>query len=198
MLVAQAEGLDARVVASVELAVCHKAHTETCTEGVAEQGLVTFCTTQRLQFLVHRWQSTRQSLAIGVEVSVVVDIYWNTELLLKEWTESHAVAERWEVRHIEATHDTVGIVCWARECEADSHRLAVEFSNHLIETIHQSLHTEVKILCVCRFCDRVNDEFVGTHCTKNEVCTACIECDDCAVVISIHIKKVLSSYFLQR
>ena len=93
MLVAQAECLDARVIARMQLTISHKAEAETRTECVAEQSLITLCATQLLQLLVNLWQSTCQRLTIGVEVGVVVDIYGDTKLLLKEWAQRHTIAE---------------------------------------------------------------------------------------------------------
>ena len=194
MLVAQAECLDARVIARMQLAISHEAKAEARTECITEQSLITLCATQLLQLLVNLGQSTRQRLAVSVEVGVVVDIYGDTKLLLKEWAQRHTIAERWEVRQVESAHDAVSVVGRTRESEADSNGLMVKFRHNLLKTINQCGHTFIQIVGIRWQGDRIYNKLIGSDSSEYKICSASVERDDCSLIVSVHCNAVFVEY----
>ena len=143
---AQAEGLNTRVIARVQLALGHKAKAEARTERIAQKGVVALGAAQSLQTLVDLGKCSRQSLAIGVEVGVVVDIDGDAELLFQEGAEGHSVAERWEVGEVESTDNAIGIIGRTGEGKADCYGLVVELRDDALEALDHSGHTAVQIV----------------------------------------------------
>ena len=89
----EAEGLHAGVVATVEFAVDDRSDSKTSAERVADEVVVTLRAAGLRKSFVDFRKGTSESLAIGVEVSVVVDVNRNSECVLKEWSESDSVPE---------------------------------------------------------------------------------------------------------
>ena len=130
-----------------------------------------------LQTRIDLRKRSAESLAVSIEVAVIVYIYRNAELVLKERSESYAVAERREIRKITAD-DSVRIIGRSGECEADCHRLLFQFVNHRAEAQDQGLEAQVEVLRIGRKSDRVNDVFASAHCAEHHIGTASVERKD--------------------
>ena len=115
-----------------------------------------------------------QYIIVSKKAAVIIDIDRNTELFLEEWSESHAVTERREIRKISADN-TVRIVSRSGESEADGYRLLLELVNDSAESEHECLEAQVEILRIRRKSDRVNDIFSTTHGAEYHIGTACIQ-----------------------
>ena len=118
-----------------------------------------------------------ESLAISIEVTVIVYIYRNAEFFLEKRSESHSVTERREVREI-APDNAVRIVSRPRKRETDRHRLLLKLLDYSAEPEHESLQTKVQVLRIGRKIDRVNDIFASAHCAEYHISTACVERED--------------------
>ena len=186
LLVLEAEGLDARVVAAVEPAVHDHADSQSRTEGVSDEVLVFLGTAELFEPGVHLGQCAAQRLAVGEQVAVVVDEDRNAELRLEEGPEGDAFAERREVREV-AADDAVGVVGRAGECETDGHGLGFQPVDDLTESLHHRGEAFIQVLGVRGERDGVHDEFVGLHGAEHQIRSAGIEGDDHPVVVAVHI-----------
>ena len=109
VLVLEAEGLDARVVSHVELAVADESESESRAEGVSQQVAVAFAAADLGQTVVYFGQGSRESLAIGIQVGIVIYIYGYSEPVVQEGAEGNAVTEGGEIGQM-AADDAVWIV----------------------------------------------------------------------------------------
>lgn len=185
LLVFEAEGLDTRVVAAVELIVDHHTDAEARAEGVAHQVFVAFRAAQGFELGVYLGQGAAQCFAIGEQVAVVVDEYRNAEFVFEEGPQRHAFAERGEIGQVTAD-DAVGIIGRARECEADGDGFGLQFVDHGLEAFDHRCQAFVEVVRIRRHGDGFDDEFVGLHGSEHEVRTSGIESDDHPVVVSVH------------
>ena len=103
------------------------------------------CGAKFLQTVVDFGEHTAECLAIGEQVTVVVDEYRYAELLLKERAERNTLAERGEVWQV-AADDAVRVVGWAGEREADCHGFLLQLVEYLTETVYHVLQTQVKVV----------------------------------------------------
>ena len=173
----QAERLHARIVSTVQFPVHHETDTETCTECVADKVMETLVASCLGKPCIDLRKRSAESLAISIEVTIIVYIYRNAELVLKERSESHSVTERREVRKI-ATDNAVRIVSRPRKRETDRHRLLLKLLDYSAEPEHESLQTEVQVLRIGRKIDRINDIFASAHCAEYHIGTAGVERED--------------------
>ena len=124
--------------------------------------MITLGASQLFKAGINLRQRASQSLTVGVEVGVVVDIYGDSEFFFQKGTQRHTIAERWEVGQIETTYDAIGIVGRARECKADGYGLVVELCYDALEAIHHSGHTTIQVVGIGWQSDGIYNEFVGT------------------------------------
>ena len=96
----QAVGLHTGVVTAIQLPVDDAADAEARAEGIADEIVVALGAAEGRQFLIDLRQHAAQGLAVGVQVTVVVDEYGNAEPILEERAQSHAVAEGREIRQV--------------------------------------------------------------------------------------------------
>ena len=184
-LVPQAEGFDAGVVAAVEAVVHDDADAESRAEGVSDEVPVLFRASERLETGVYLGQCAAEGLAVGKQVTVVVDEDRDAELGLEEGAESHTFAERGEVGQI-AADDSVRVVGRAGEREADGDGFLLQFVDDGLKAFDHRCQTFVQVVGVRRQRDGIDDEFVGLHGAEHQVRAACVECDDHTVVVSVH------------
>ena len=97
--------------------------------------------------------------------------------ILEEWSESHAVTERREIRKISA-NDSVRIVGRSWKSETDGYRLLLELVNDSAESEYECLEAQVEILRIRRKSDRVNDIFSTTHGAEYHIGTTGIQRED--------------------
>lgn len=103
----------------------------------------------------------------------------------KERPESHAVAERGEIRQI-APDDAVRIVGRTGERERDGNGFFVETVDNLAESVDHRRETFVQIVSIRGYGDRLDDELIGAHGAEDEVGASGVQRDDCAVIVGIH------------
>ncbi len=185
LLVAQAESLDARIVAAVELPADHHTDTQSRAESVAQQIAVTLGAAGLFEPGVHLGQGPAEGLAVSEEIAVVVDEDGDAELHFEERPQSYAVAERGEIGEV-TSDDAVGVVGRTGEGEADGHGLLVEPGDDFEETPDHGFEALVQIVRLRGVGDGLDDELVGPHGTENEVGASGVEGDDDAVVVGIH------------
>ena len=186
----QAEGFHTRVVAAVELSVHHHTHTESGAEGIAQQAVEAFAAAGLGQAAVDLGQGAAEGFAVGKQVAVVVDIYGQTEFMLQEGAQSHAVAKRREVGQI-ASDDSVGIVGRAGECETYGHRFFVERVDYLPEAIYHCVEAEIQVVGVGWHCQWLGYELTAAHCAKHQIGASGIESDYYSVIVLKHYIELI-------
>ena len=185
ILVTQTECLGSRVVTAVEAIVDHHTHAEACAEGVAEEVAVDLGRAEFGEFGIDFGKDAADGLAVGKEVTVIVDKHGDSEFLFKERTEGHTIAERGEIGEI-AADNAVGIVGRAGERKADCHRFLVEFIDNLLKPLNHSREAEVKVVGIGGHGNRINNKVIGLHGAEHKVCAAGIEGDYNAFVKLVH------------
>ena len=89
----EAEGFDAGVVSAVEFSVDDHSDSESCAEGVADEVVVFLGAAGLFQAGVDFGKGPAEGFTVGIEVSVVVDIYRDSEPVLEEGAEGDTVPE---------------------------------------------------------------------------------------------------------
>ena len=172
-----AEHLDAGVVSTVELAVYNHSDAETCAEGEAKKVVISLSASVLVKHLVDVWQKSSQSLAVCIQVTVVVDVDRHAELLFEIWSQSYSLAECREVQKL-AADDAVRIVCWSWKRKTDRCRALVKLVYDCPETFYHSLEAEIQVVGMSRESKRFDDEFSPLHGSEDHVCSASIKCQD--------------------
>lgn len=190
VLVFEAEGLHTRVVSHVEFAVADESESESRAEGVSQQVAVAFAAAGLGQTVVYLGQGSREGLAVGIQVGIVIYIYGYSESVVQEGAEGNAVTERGEVGQMTAD-DTVGVVGGAREGEAYGYGRAVERGDHAIEPLYHRGQTAVEVCGIRGERYRLDNKPVGAHGAEYEIGASGIERDDGAVIVSVHYCVVL-------
>ena len=186
----ETESLHAGVVAPVEFAVDHRAYSQTGSEGVADEVVVTLRAAGLRKLFIDLRESSAESLAIGVKVAVIIDINRDSKSVLKEWSESDTVTERREVRKITAD-DSVRVIGRAREAEADRDRfLLSKFLFDLTESLDHRAEAAVKVVGVGRKCDWFAAKLTTLHRAEDHIGAAGVKGHNNSAVIS-YIRHIL-------
>ncbi len=82
-LMRQTECLYTGVITAVQFAIYNNADTKTCTECITDEVIILLGATTCLKFLIDGRQRAAQCLAIGKEVSIIINIYRDTKLTFK-------------------------------------------------------------------------------------------------------------------
>ena len=91
--VLEAECLHAGIVSAVQDSVNDGSVAESGSESVADEVAVALLAAGLRKPAVHVRKSSSEGLAECVEVTVIIDIYRYSELVLKEWSKSYSVTE---------------------------------------------------------------------------------------------------------
>ena len=179
-----AEHLDAGVVSAVELSVHDHSDAETCSERKAKKVVVSLPASVLIKHLVDLRKEATESLSVGIKVTVVVDVDRHAEFLLEVWSERNSLAESREVEEL-AADDAVRVICRSRECKTDCRWALVKLVYDSSETFYHGLETKVEVVSVSRKSERFDDEFTPLHGSEHHVCSACIKCQDDALVSAV-------------
>ena len=186
----EAESFHAGVIATVKLTVDDSTDSQTCAERVADEVVVTLRAAGLRKLFVDFRKHAAESLSVGVEVAVIIDINRDSKSVLKEWSESDTVTERREVRKITAD-DSVRVIGRAREAEADRDRfLLSKFLFDLTESLDHRAEAAVKVVGVGRKCDWFAAKLTTLHRAEDHIGAAGVKGHNNSAVIS-YIRHIL-------
>ena len=184
-LAGRAVDFRAAVVAHEHLVVGGDADAEARAEDEADEVVVLLHAAGRTDFLVEHGECARQRLAVGEQVGVVVDEDGQPELTFQKGSQCDPALKTGEVGE-PVGKDTVGIVCRAREGEADGHGLLRELVDNMLEASPQILQKLREVVGVGGQFESVGDSLTAAHCREPEMRAAGVQCDDGARVVIVH------------
>ena len=146
-LMGEAESFDTRIVAAVELTVYDGTESETGSESIPQQIMITLIATGFFKTAIEFRERPTKGLTIGKEVAIIIDKYRYTEFMFQERPKSHSITERWEIREITANY-AFGIIGRSRKCKTDRHRFFVKRINNLPKTFYHCCEALIQIMCI--------------------------------------------------
>ena len=96
--------------------------------------------------------------SVDEEVSVVIDVDWNAELLFEHGAECDPSSKAGKVSEI--SDDAAGVVSWAREGEADGNGVVTEAVFDFLKAITNGFEAVFEVVPLRGDAERFNDGFV--------------------------------------